>query len=63
MARKKISQENHIMAVFLAYAFAQKERLRLKLKNTESAIKSIKQMNFQELKRRFNRSGENFGHA
>jgi hypothetical protein len=63
MARKRTSQENHIMAVFLAYAFAQKERLRLKLKNVESAIKSIKQSDSQDLKQRFNRSAENFAHA
>jgi hypothetical protein len=49
MARKQQAQEYHIMNVFLAYAFAQYERLRLKLKNVESAIKSFKQSNFNTL--------------
>ncbi len=49
MARKQQAQEFHIMNVFFAYAFAQYERLRLRLKNVESALKSIKRSNFNML--------------
>lgn len=63
MARTQETQENHIMNVFLAYAFAQKERLRLKLKNVEMAIKSIQRTNPDKLYRRLYRFREIFAHA
>lgn len=41
-SRKKEKQENHIINVFIAYTVAQHERIKLKCKNVEEAIKSIK---------------------
>jgi hypothetical protein len=63
MARNRKAQENHIMNVFLSYIFAQIERVKLKLKNVEMAIKSLKQYDFNQLTQRFHRSGEIFGYA
>jgi hypothetical protein len=63
MARNREAQENHIMNVFLAYAFAQAERIKLRLKNVEMAIKSLKQYDFYQLKQRFSRPGEIFGYV
>jgi hypothetical protein len=44
-SRKLARQEGHIFQVFLAYTIAQCERKILNLKNTETAIKSIKARN------------------
>jgi len=62
-SRKRDRQEKHIMSVFLAYAFAQLERIRLKSKNVERAIKSLKRYNFGQLFQRFSRSRQVFGYA
>lgn len=62
-SRKKERQEKHIMSIFLAYAFAQQERIRLKLKNVEMAIKSLRRSSFDQLLQQFNRSGGIFGCA
>lgn len=63
MARKQKAQEYHIMNVFLAYAFAQYERLRLKAKNVESALKSLKRSNFNTLNLRLSAKIQIFCHA
>ena len=47
------TQQNHVAAVFLAYALAQQEVKRLKLKNPEEAIKRFKVENEQYFKRQF----------
>lgn len=44
-SRKLNRQKGHINQVFLAYIFAQHERVTFKLKNVETAIKSIKLKN------------------
>lgn len=63
MACKQQAQEHHIMNVFLAYAFAQRERLRLKLKNVESAMKSLKRSNFNTLNAKLSAKLQIFFHA
>lgn len=63
MARKQQAQEYHIMNVFLAYAFAQYERFRLGLQNVESAIKSLKQSNFNTLHTKLSAKLQIFCHA
>ena len=50
-SRKIERQKGHIVNVFIAYALAQYERIKHKLKNVETAIKSIKLMNSRKLKR------------
>jgi hypothetical protein len=60
LARKKEKQEKHIMNVFLAYTFAQLERIKLKCENVEMALKSLRRKNFDQLQSRFEPSREIF---
>ncbi len=62
-SRKKTLQENHLLNVFFAYAFLQYERKKNRLKNVESAMKSIKGSSFEDVKSQFARSAEIFGIA
>lgn len=52
-SRKLKVQKNHVAAVFLAYAFAQLERKRLKLKTPEAAIRRLKTKKVDFLTQRF----------
>lgn len=51
--RTKISQENHIKHVFLAYILLQIERSNKYLKNVEEALIRVKRKNYQILKHHF----------
>jgi hypothetical protein len=62
-SRKEDRQKKHILSVFFMYALLQMERKKMKLKNVESVIKSLKHLNFNELKSHFIRSAEIFAHA
>ena len=62
-SRKKELQEKHLLNAFFAYALLQYNRKKKKLKNVESAIKSIKHLSFVEIKHSFMRSVEIFGIA
>lgn len=62
-SRKAILQGNHLLNVFFTYALLQYERIKNRLKNVETAIKSIKSLRFNEIKLRFKRLVEIFGVA
>lgn len=49
-SRKEERHKNHIFNVFYIYAILQIERRKMKLKNVESAIKSLKRLHFEELR-------------
>lgn len=56
-------QENHMLNVFFIYALLQIERKKNNLKNIETAIKQLNQMDFGQIKSRIMRLAENFGVA
>lgn len=60
-SRKEYRQKNHIFNVFFVYALLQVERKKMRLKNIESVIKSLKDLTFKELISHFARSAEIFG--
>ncbi len=62
-SRKQPLQEKHILNVFFTYALLQYERKKKRLKNVESAIKSMKSLSFAKIKHSFMRSAEIFGVA
>lgn len=62
-SRKQKLQEKHILNVFFTYTLLQYERKKNRLKNVESAVKSLKSLSFVKLKHSFMRSVEIFGAA
>ena len=62
-SRKLQKQNGHIFNVFFAYAIAQYERVRKKLKNVETAIKSIKAYFSGKTKQAISRFREIFCYA
>lgn len=54
-SRKIERQKGHVLQVFIAYALAQYERVKSKLKNVETAIKSIKLQNSRQSNYAINR--------
>jgi hypothetical protein len=62
-SRKVDLQRNHQLNVFFTYALLQYERVKNRLKNVETAIKSIKPLHFNEIKSRFKRLVQIFGVA
>jgi hypothetical protein len=62
-SRKIDLHEKHILNVFFTYALLQYERMKNRLKNVESAIKSTKALSFNEIQSKFKRSVEIFGVA
>ncbi len=63
MVRNKDGQKKHIANVFFSYALLQVEKARLKLKNVEMLIKSIKSYTFEMLQCRFVPFIKNFFYA
>jgi Transposase DDE domain len=59
-SRKEERQKNHIFNVFYMYAILQIERRKMKLKNVETVIKSLKRLNFVEVESRLARSAQIF---
>ena len=62
-SRKKELQEKHLLNTFFAYALLQYNRKKNRLKNVESAIKSVKELSFTKVEQQFMRSVEIFGIA
>ena len=60
---EKELQEKHLLNAFFAYALLQYSRKKNRLKNVESAIKSIKALSFTKIKLQFARSVEILGIA
>jgi len=49
------AQKNHIFQIFLAYAILQIERKKLRLKNTERALRALKHKSHDQLANRIMR--------
>jgi hypothetical protein len=60
MVRNLQGQQNHIRHVFFSYTLLQIEKFKRKLKNTETALKSIYSLNFTRLKQRYSPIIQNF---
>lgn len=60
-AQTRTAQETHIFYVFFAYALAQIEMMKKRLKNPEQAIKQFKRKKYNNLIPYFSRSAQIFG--